>query len=152
MQPETAASRPVGGCVPGLVELAEDRFMVLGDDAEAIVADVHLHAPVPLVERDLDPPIRRGAKLGCVGKQVQHDLDHPVQVGGDARNGLWQAGLHADALLLEKLVHGSERVGDHFLHVDPGFRPVGLARFQLGEVEYLVDEARKPFRLLGDDP
>ena len=38
---------------------------------------------VPLGERDLDRSLRGVAELRRVGQQVEHHLDHAVEVGGD---------------------------------------------------------------------
>ena len=62
-----------------------------------------------------------------------------------------QPRLDLDVVLLEQLTHRGKRVGDDLLHVDAGFDPFGLARFDLRQVEHLVDEPREPLGLLGDD-
>ena len=83
VQPETAAVRLVGERVADLVELAEDLVLVLRADAPPVVADVDAQAAVALGERDLDPAVRRVAELRGVGQEVEHHLDHPVEVGRD---------------------------------------------------------------------
>jgi len=133
------------------MELAEDRFVVRGTDPAAIVAHVDPQPPTGLGERDLDASLLGVAELDRVRQQIEHDLDHAVEIHAYGRHAVREPGFDSDVLLLEELIHRGERVRDDFLHVDPGLGPVRLARLDLGEIEHLVDQARQPLRFPGDD-
>jgi hypothetical protein len=91
------------------------------------------------------------AELRRVRQEVEHHLDHAVEVRNDRRHVLRQASNDLDVPFLEDLAHGGQRIGDHVLHVDRRLRPLGLARFDLGEIEHLVDETRQALGFLRDD-
>src|SRR5207237_7945431 len=105
----------------------------------SVVADVDPQAAVAFGQRDLDATVRAVAELDGVRQQIEHDLDHAVEIDGYGRDLIGQLRFDPDVLLPEQLIHRGESVGDDLLHVDLGLGPVGLARLDLGQVENLVD-------------
>jgi hypothetical protein len=150
VQPKSAAVGLVGQRVADLMELVEDLVVVLRADAAAVITDVDLQATALLDERDFDLAVRGVAELRRIREEVQHHLNHAVEIGSHGRNLLGQARRHLDVLLLEQLAHRAQRIGDH-AKLSTAVRSFGPARLDLGEVEDLIDEARQTLGLLCDD-
>ena len=60
-------------------------LVVLRRDAAAVVAHVDAQVAVAFGERDLDAAVRPVAELHRVRQQVEHHLDHAVEIGGHRR-------------------------------------------------------------------
>ena len=91
-KPEPAAVRLVGERVADLVELAEDLLLVLRADARG---RCRARRPAGCRSRSASAistrPFARVAELRRVRQQVQHHLDHAVEVGGHRRDLVRQA-------------------------------------------------------------
>src|SRR5471030_2738103 len=151
MQAEAAAVRLVGERVAHLPEFAEDCGLIFLADAPAVVAHIDLEVVAHFSQDNFDPAVGCVAEFHRVRQQVEHDLNHAVEVGGHRGNLIRQPRLDLDGFFLEQLAHCGQRVRDDLLPVDPGLDPVGLARLDLGHVEDLVDEPGETLGLLGDD-
>src|SRR5688572_28357990 len=68
MQPETRALGFLRKRIARLPELVENRVLVRGGDARAVVADVDPHEAPGLRQRDLHPAVARVAEFHRVGE------------------------------------------------------------------------------------
>ena len=149
-QAEPGALRLTGESIADLPEFLENDFLVLGVDAGSVVPHVHTNGPRIVSQPDLDFALFLVAELGGVRKQVEHDLHQAVAVRENGGRAL-ERGRDPDVPVLEKLAGRNDRVGDDLPHVDIRVVPLRIARFELGEIEHLIDEAGQPLRLLDDD-
>src|SRR5204862_3065581 len=90
VEPQAAAVRLVGKRIAHLVELAEYRFVMLRVDPPSVVADVDPQAAVAFGQRDLDATVRAVAELDGVRQQIEHDLEHAVEIDGYGRDLIGQ--------------------------------------------------------------
>src|SRR5712691_6604107 len=151
MQPQPAALRLAGERIARLAEFLEDKLLVGGADAYAVISHFHAKETALLRERYGDHSRRTLAELGRVGEEIEHHLHQAIAVGEYRRRLVRQLERHLDAPLLEQLAHRADRVLEHLAHVDLARMPLRGAGFDLGEVQHLVDKASQALRFLDDD-
>ncbi len=162
-EPEPGAAELARGGAVGLGEVLEDALLRLGRDAGAGVlhADLHRGAGVGfLTQRDAHQHLAAGGELDGVAEQVGHHLAQAEGVAAQRERRLRRHELHQQVQTL-----GLRRLREHrggFFHhlAEVQIRHLGreLARFDLGEIEDVVDHAeqvapgaahrQRPFALL----
>src|SRR5262249_17855878 len=94
-QPESRALDLLGGH-PHLLELLEDRFLVLGRDTHTGVADGYLNGAIQGFRQDLNAPAFR-CELDGIREQVEQDLADLALIGLDPPESLVDAPLQLNA-------------------------------------------------------
>src|SRR5258708_2737779 len=141
MQPQPAALRLAGERIARLAEFLEDKLLVGGADAYAVISHFHAKETALLRERYSDYSRRTLAEFGGIGEEIEHHLHQAVAVGEYGRNFLRQLERPLDAPLLEQLAPCGGRGLRHLTHVDLAGMPLRGAGLDLREVQHLVDEA-----------
>src|SRR5216683_2224242 len=81
VQPQPAALRLAGERVARLAEFLEDKLLVGGADADAVVGHLHAQEAALLRERYRDRSRRALAEFSGVGQEIEHHLHQSVAVG-----------------------------------------------------------------------
>jgi hypothetical protein len=83
------------------MKFAEHCLVVLGTDPAAIVAHIDTHAAISFSQCNLDLAVRAVAELDGVRQQIEHDLDHAVEVHGHRRYLVRKPGFDLDIFFPE---------------------------------------------------
>src|SRR5262249_37822316 len=148
-KPETLAPiRPVAVALP---EALEDVRQRIRRDADSVVTDLELDAPIgPLGERDVDLTAPRG-ELDGIGEQVPRHLLEPGRIAGPPGVRRIEAGAQLPLTRLRRRAHRLHRLREdrrdlHGPHVE-----AELARYDARNVEQVVDELGEHRRVALDD-
>ena len=132
-----------------LLELAENAFLILGRNADARVADLHLQQlfavfPAHFGCTDANFAAFRG-KLDSVTQQVVEDLLKFSLIGIQGRQIVLHAVHEPDAFLGSQRFHDVEYIRDGFGHFETSQFQLHAARFHLGQVQDVVDQLQQVF-------
>ena len=93
----------------------------------------------------------RGGELCGVGKQIDQHLHQAVAIGADGTGFLRQFDSQLDTALTEQPCVHLASVADQLPKIHPFDTPVCMSGFDLGQIQYLVDQTRQTFSFSDDN-
>src|SRR6516225_448914 len=141
---ETGAAETLRGRDIGLSELLEQLGLLFGGHADAGVGDCELD-PVPTVSDPArpQPDLAFLGELAGIAQQVEQYLPQPHGVHGQCTEVLLGVDDEAVLVLLGQLASRADHLLDQWCQLHGLWVEFELTGFDLREVEYLVDEAKK---------
>ena len=138
-QAQAGALRFVGQGVARLAEAFEDLVLVGLGYADARI--LHLYNELVLFLVGFDGNRAFGRKLHRIGEQIDHHLDELVFVSAHQGKVFGHFLLQLQLLLLKQGRSGRNGPADDVLQKDGPHVPFHTPRFDLGQVEHVVDQA-----------